>query len=409
MNPFVLRYILVSMVAVHCLQPFTGRAQHNSPSIRDTMPACPQAQVSDLLSKWFRLKTKKESDSVEVKAGRLYLAVVPGLGYSLQTSVTGLISANISFHTSDPLRTNLSVVYTDAEYSPTHHQLFVPFIFNVWFKENRWNAQGDMRFYRFPSITYGVGSDTRLERSDRVDYNYLKVYLSLFKPITKDLYVGFGENIDKHWNISTRDTNTNFSQYNKHATTSMSSGLYYCVKFDSRRNSNNPQGGTYCNVGIRTNFKAMGSDNDWQSVIIDARKYIKLRTRWNHIFAFWSYNWLTFGGNVPYFDLPSTSWDTYSNTGRGYAQGRLRGKNFLYAETEYRFDITCNGLWGGVVFANAQTVNTNDNRNFQTVLPAFGTGLRVKLNKKSGVNFAVDYAVGINGSRGFFFNVSEVF
>ena len=156
---------------------------------------------------------------------------------------------------------------------------------------------------------------------------------------------------------------------------------------------------------------------------IDLRKFIPLKANGRHILALWSYNWFTFGGKAPYFDLPSTGWDTYSNTGRGYIQGRLRGTNMLYLESEYRFTLSKNGLFGGVVFANAQTVSDYPPTNpklfsvmnsfvastFSTVLPAAGLGIRLKINKVSKVNFALDYAWGVGGSHGFFFNLSEVF
>jgi len=65
---------------------------------------------------------------------------------------------------------------------------------------------------------------------------------------------------------------------------------------------------------------------------------------------------LRFNGNPPYLDLPSTGWDTYSNTGRGFIQGRYRRKNMVYLEAEYRFKVSKSGLLGGVVFANAQSL-----------------------------------------------------
>jgi hypothetical protein len=392
-----------------CLFAHKCLGQNDSTAYKNSTSPCSPKQVSDIAFRILKIKIKGEKDSLEEKAGKLYFAVVPGFGYTLQSGITGVITGNISFRTSLAGHTNLSTIFTDAEYSFAYNQLFVPLIFNIWFKENKWNLQGDMRYYKFPSSTYGLGSTTTLEKNDKINYDYFKCYLYIFRPVAKDLYVGFGENIDKHWQISSSSANTDFNAYNKNSSATMSSGLYYCMKYDSRRNSNNPQGGFYCNVSYRTNFTFMGSDNNWQSLIVDTRKYIKLKTKRSNIFAFWSYDWLTFGNNVPYLDLPSSSWDTYSNTGRGYIQGRLRGKSFLYLEGEYRFDITCNGLFGGVVFANAQTVNTNENRQYQTILPAVGSGLRIKLNKISKANFAIDYAVGINGSRGFFFDVSEVF
>ena len=125
--------------------------------------------------------------------------------------------------------------------------------------------------------------------------------------------------------------------------------------------------------------------------------------------ALWSYNWLTIAGKPPYLLLPSTGWDDYFNTGRGYIQGRYRGRQMLYMEAEYRMQITKNGLLGAVFFANAQSFSKDLSRQFQTIAPAAGAGIRIKLNKFSGANLCIDYAFGAEGSRGFFVNLGEVF
>ncbi|HSY77913.1 MAG TPA: hypothetical protein VK890_13690, partial [Bacteroidia bacterium] len=120
-------------------------------------------------------------------------------------------------------------------------------------------------------------------------------------------------------------------------------------------------------------------------------------------------NEFTFGNNVPYFDLPSTGWDDYSNSGRGYIQGRFRGTGIIYLEGEYRFDILNNGLLGGVVFVNGESVPNYPANSFTDIHPGGGIGLRLKMNKYSNTNLCVDYGFGDEGSRGFFFNVGEVF
>ncbi len=125
--------------------------------------------------------------------------------------------------------------------------------------------------------------------------------------------------------------------------------------------------------------------------------------------AFWSYDWFTLSGNPPYLLLPNTGGDPYSNTGRGFIQSRFRGKNMLYLESEYRFKITNNGLLGGVAFANAQSITEPDNNHFEVVSPGFGGGIRIKLNKFSKTNIAIDYGVDAHGKGGFFVNLGEVF
>jgi hypothetical protein len=127
-----------------------------------------------------------------------------------------------------------------------------------------------------------------------------------------------------------------------------------------------------------------------------------------NVLAFWSYFWLTHGP-CPYLDLPSTQWDTYTHTGRGYIQSRFRGISLLDLESEYRFGITSNGFLGGVVFADVESVPDWPNGRFSSVAPGCGAGLRIKINKHSNTNLSVDYGFGLNGSGGLYVNLGELF
>jgi hypothetical protein len=406
--------IIFFLTCIVSLQTYAQEPDTSALKLNNTLPnndssgVAEEKQASDVFFQILKIKRKKKILEEDVKIGKLLLAILPGIGYNLQSSFTGIITANVSFYLGEKKTTNISVFNSDAEYSPSHQQVLIPFVFNVWLKNNKFNYTGDIRYLIFPSSTYGLGAFSDYNKFDRINYNYLKVYLVGFKPLHKDFYLGIGYNLDYHLNISTSDSNTNFRAYNGNVTKTISSGVYISLKYDSRRNINNPQGGAYCNVAFRPNSALTGSDNDWQSLLIEARKYFKFKTVRSNILAFWSYNWLTFG-KTPYLDLPSTGWDTYANVGRGYIQGRFRGTKLIYLESEYRFGITRNGLFGMVLFANAQAVTEWPGNKFERIIPAGGTGLRIKINKRSNVNFAIDYAVGINGSGGFFFNISEIF
>jgi hypothetical protein len=153
----------------------------------------------------------------------------------------------------------------------------------------------------------------------------------------------------------------------------------------------------------------MGSDNDWQSLIIEFRKYLKFPASSNNILAFWSYNWLTPSGKPAYLDLPSTGWDPRVNVGRGYIQGRYKGENLLYFEGEYRFPLTQNHLLGAVIFSNIQSVSEWPSNQFKAIRPGVGAGIRIKMNKYSNTNLALDYGFGTGGSQGVFVNLGEVF
>ena len=168
----------------------------------------------------------------------------------------------------------------------------------------------------------------------------------------------------------------------------------------------------------RPKFTFLGSDNNWQSLLVEYRAYRRFpNLSSNNVLALWSYNWFTFGGKPPYLLLPSTGWDAFANTGRGYIQGRFRGSNMLYLEAEYRFGITSNGLFGGVIFANAETFSNAASTlagnaslsTFDPVKPAAGLGIRIRMNKFSKANLCIDYGWGTSGSHGLSVNLGEVF
>ena len=66
-----------------------------------------------------------------------------------------------------------------------------------------------------------------------------------------------------------------------------------------------------------------------------------------NVLAFWVVFQTNVTGTLPYLGLPAIGWDARNRTGRGYVQGRFRGTAEIYAEVEWRFRITDNGLLGG--------------------------------------------------------------
>jgi hypothetical protein len=184
--------------------------------------------------------------------------------------------------------------------------------------------------------------------------------------------------------------------------------LVVSVLRDSRANQLRPAPGeSYLFLSLRTNLRFLGSDANYRFAQFDTRRYLHAGPRGN-VLAFWLYGDFALGQGVPYLDLPATGWDTYSVTGRGYIQGRFRGTSFVYGEAEYRFNLTRSRVLGGVVFANGQAAR-NPATGYGRVAPAGGAGIRLCLSKKVGTYLSVDYAVGIQGSQGVFFNLGDVF
>lgn len=351
-------------------------------------------------------------DTVQQKAGKLHISALPVAGYTLQTGFAGVLSSNFAFYTSEHSQANLSNVLTSITYSQ-YKQIIFPIQANIWTKGNKYNIQTDWRYLKYPSLTYGLGGNTSADSGYNIDYGYLRLHQAIMRSVTRDLYLGLGFDFDYFWNIREVDPPTSkptdFERYGL-TKAEQAAGISLHVLYDNRRNPINPAKGSYASLTYRPNFTFLGSDNNWQSLLLDLREFLPFPAGTRNVLALWSYDWFTVGsGNPPYLLLPSTGWDAYSNTARGYIQGRYRSRNMVYFESEYRFGLTSNGLLGGVVFANAQSFSEMATSRYTYIEPGYGLGLRISLNKFSRTNLCIDYGWGTHGSGGFFVNLGEVF
>ncbi|MGZ3884196.1 MAG: hypothetical protein ACXVP0_00390 [Bacteroidia bacterium] len=406
---------MYALLLISKLSAQSARPSHLH-SVRDSLDACKkesrQRDIIDVYRKVLKKKPAAEVCEPDRKSGKLHLAVLPAVGYSLVTKLAGVVAGNAAFYADNEKSTRLSVVNTSISYTQ-NNQIIFPLLSNIWARKNKYNLLGDWRYYKYPEFTYGLGGHTSTKNnSDQLSYSNIIIHEAVLRHLfSSAFYAGFAYNLNDHWNISEAGNadggQSDFKTYGLNKT-SVSSGISVNALYDTRKNSINPSDAAYGSVSFCPNFRFLGSDHNYQSLIVDLRKYFTPGNS-DNVLAFWSYSWLTFNGNAPYLDLPSTGWDAYANMGRGYIQSRFRGKNLLYLESEYRFGITPNGLLGGVVFVNAQSVTDWPDNKFRVIYPAVGTGLRIKLNKHSNTNLSIDYAVGLNGSNGIFINLGEVF
>lgn len=368
----------------------------------------------DVIDLYWKIRKKPIIEKIEPskQAWKLHPSILPAFGYSLATRLAGIVACNIGFYTDNGVDAKLSAIETSIAYTQKN-QIIIPLLTNLWTRGNKVNLIGDWRYYKYPEYTYGLGGHTSLQKYTQLNYQCIIIHETVVKHLgSTNFYAGMAFNLNYHWNISetgyASGEVTDFEKYGR-SSQSASSGISLNALYDSRKNSINPSQSFYCSVSFCPYFSLLGTNNNYRSLLIDTRKYFKPSIRSNNILAFWSYNWFTFNGNAPYLDLPSTGWDPYSNVGRGYIQSRLRGKNLIYLEAEYRFGILRNGLLGGVVFSNAQSVTDWPSNKFTYIFPSVGAGIRIKLNKISAANLAIDYAIGIGGSGGLFVNLGEFF
>ncbi|HSY75919.1 MAG TPA: hypothetical protein VK890_03635, partial [Bacteroidia bacterium] len=234
-----------------------------------------QEDAMDVIVKVVKINRNSVSDSENLQPGKLYTSVFPAIGYALSNGVTFILASNYSFYTSSLNSTNLSAISLNPLYS-LKHQVIVPLISSIWLKDNKINILGDYRYYQYPSYTFGLGGKRLLAQSDSVDYSYIKISQEVLYRLGHNLYGGIGYNLDYHYNIHELGDDPQYETYNNEVTKTTSSGLVGRLKYDDRVNINNPKNAFYANFVYRDNLTFLGSDNNWQEVEVEFRKYISL-------------------------------------------------------------------------------------------------------------------------------------
>jgi Omp85 superfamily domain len=311
----------------------------------------------------------------------------PGGGKAVVTAI------NAAFFLGNPARTNLSNIYLVpfTDFSGRYGVYVKP---NLWLDKNSWNFIGDYRIARFPQNTWGLGGSTQEIEQTLIETDFIRVYQNALKNIGKGWFAGFGYALDYNYNIEESEyaVEGHLDRYLLDTSDpSVSSGITFNIAYDIRYNPINPPKGGYFLASWRVNTKSLGSDQDYQTLFIDARKYIPLPA-WKSIFAIRSYYWTMLTGNAPYLHLPATNWAPASGiASRGFQSGRYRSNAMMYAEAEQRLNITDNGLFGIVAFANVASASEFETQHFKTWKLGAGFGIRTKINKYSNANFALDF------------------
>ncbi|ALL06913.1 hypothetical protein AQ505_16295 [Pedobacter sp. PACM 27299] len=398
------------------LFPFVVNAQNAGdvlPQNNQVLDTAKQTDLIDLAKSIFHIKPGKIK---EQRGKQIYFSILPiggtvpgGSGRALITSTTA------AMYLGPKASTNLSTA-TFTPYWNFGSRFGLPIRSNIWLPDNTWLIQGDTRFLVYPQYTWGLGNSHSEQEKVLVDYKYIRFYQNALKRIRPYFYAGLGYNLDYRFNIKPESADIDLANYTgyKYGTgsNSVSSGLSLNLVYDTRSNAINPLPGMYANLVYRINPTYLGSNNTWRSLYLDVRKYISMNKEnpnQQNTLAFWSYFWAALDSKTPYLDLPSTGWDPYNRSARGIDQNRYRGRSLFYLESEYRRDITRNGLVGFVVFANVNSVSVSKTQAlFSSWKPAAGTGLRLKFNKGSNTNIGIDYGMS-KGYKSLSFNLGETF
>jgi hypothetical protein len=390
--------VKVFIAQVCCFIPFVLFAQGPLDKTHLNFDTTGKKDLIDVGRSLFNLNPRP----VSTKKKKVYFSIlpvstaVPGGGTAIFTSTTA------GFYLGDRSTTYLSSV-TFTPYFNLKGRYGLPIRSNIWLNNNNWLIQGDTRLLVYPQLTWGLGGGQ--PQGDRllVNYSYIRFYQAVLKKITSYFFAGIGYNLDYYIDIENNDNGNlspsiaNFTHYQFGTSpdkNSFSSGPSLVLLYDTRKNDLNPIPGVYANFIYRYNAEILGTTEPWQSIYADFRKYIALTNSGpKNMLAFWAFYWTVLGTAAPYLELPAIGMDPYNRSARGIEQNRFRGKKLADFESEYRRDITANGLLGFVLFGSVSSAAQLQSNRFEYWNPAGGAGLRIKFNKKSDTNICVDYGL----------------
>jgi hypothetical protein len=399
----------LSSVLVLLAVPVGGAAQE-SDSAAAAADTVPQRDAMDVIASVLG-KKPDVSDTIG-EPPRTVIAILPAFSASPTVGLLLGVSGNVIRRLGPDSSTNLSTVAASVSFT-TKNQFNVLLRSNLFFRGNSARLEGDWRYQDTNQPTFGLGPAQPESRKSPMDFNLLRLYETGYLETAPNLLVGLGYHLDHHFGIVDQNTNAGlpspFLDYNGgvQITQTTSSGFSVNLSFDSRNHPINASRGLYAAGSFRVFPTWLGSDENWQALIAEARTYTRPGWRQGTL-ALWGYSWLSFG-RPPYLDLPAIGWDFAGRTGRAYAQGRIRATDLIYGEVEYRIQLSRNGLWGAVAFVNLTSVNDPSTGTLQSPDPGVGGGLRIKLNKHSNTNITIDFAFGAQGVHGLFLGSGEAF
>ena len=393
---------------------------------------CAQKDLPDVINSW----RKHPKPPLPEKSSSLLL--IPSVTSNPATGLSFGVGGQYAFTAKTP-GSHYSSINASANYT-TKKQFLLQVRHNIFLKNDKVFISGDWRVLIFSQSTYGLGTSAPVGGAlayqfdingqgttddslvQPLKFNQLRFHQLVSWRVSKSLFLGFGYRFDLFKNIvdvkldTARPLYTSHYLYNKKYGFDVNhyivSALSLNTAWDTRDNLVNSYKGVYANINWSLNPEFLGNAKTVNTLKLEWRSFHPLSvSNPRHLIAFWLLGNFTEPGKLPYLALPNLGDDQRGRSGRGYIQGRFRGSNMVYSETEYRFPISpCGGILGGVLFVNMTTASSSDKHEklFDSVAPGYGLGIRIMVDKKSRTNVQIDFGFG-KKSSGVYFGAAETF
>lgn len=269
----------------------------------------------------------------------------------------------------------------------------------TYLQEDRLRLLGSAWISRTPRDYWGIGKQKGSDDDNKTEYQGMLVQLTpqIDYEILPHTYINVGWDFASFSKLKVNNDGKELSQ--EQLKSQINSGYSLGIEYDSRDFEPDPYSGMLLYLKYTDYLKSLGSDHNFQSLILNYRQYWKINHR--NILA-WEIYWQKVAGDIPWFAYAELGSDQRM---RGYYTGRYRDRYKISGQVEWRHSF--NDYHGMVLWAGLGNVAHHGKDLFRTgVLPTYGIGYRFAFKPR--VNIRIDFGLGKKTS-GFYFNINEAF
>jgi hypothetical protein len=346
-------------------------------------------------------------DSTTPPAYKRRLIGLPFISYSPETRWLFGAGGGLQFKWPSAVRdpgTRPSYLFGAATYT-TRGQWSASSGLSLYTPANRWWFSGRVEGAYFPLSYYGIGPDAERADSNRMDNRLIKVEAKALRLVAGEFSVGPYYRLHSYFDIAWQDP-ASITAATPGGNGGVSSGLGLSLQLDARNSTTTPTRGHLLLMDYLRNASILGSDFDYDYILIDARLYLPVR-RGRDVVALNLYGEFN-GSEVPIQTMSMLSNVTTQELMRGVYLGRFRDQHEVVAQADYRGHIK--GRFGYVLFGSAGNVFGSPGSSLtQNVKFTYGAGFRFNVNKADPLNLRVDFTLSSFGESGLTFGATEAF
>jgi len=276
--------------------------------------------------------------------------------------------------------------------------------FEIFTPQEKYMLTGNVRFQSFPSLYFGIGSDTPKSNEEKFNYSQILLEPLLLKNLFKKyLFFGGGIRYNRISKVEPLQDGLLETTGPTGSLGSTSSGLELAVIYDSRDNLLNAIRGYFISLTHGFYGGWLGSTHDFQLTKLDFRHFIQPLGNPSsvlgvHFLAQFS------SGDTPLQDMGQLGGHRLM---RGYFDGRYTDRHLVATQVEWRQKLS--HRWGAVAFAGIGNVMPSlDEFDFGTIRTSVGVGLRFLVDEEENLNLRLDFGIG-NEKINYYFKIAEAF